>query len=79
MRVIGSPGRRPMLRNVTSEEVEAFRKQVQVVDMMGCEDEERIVAKLGELARRFAPSQSGKECGEQNERSEEHTSELQSH
>lgn len=67
MRVIGSPGRRPMLRNVTSEEVEAFRKQVQVVDMMGCEDEERIVAKLRELSRRFGPSQSGKESGEQNE------------
>ena len=50
MRVIGSPGKRPVLRNVTFEEVEAFRKQVQVVDMIGCEDVEKIVEKLRELS-----------------------------
>ncbi len=51
MRVIGSPGKRPVLRNVTCEEVEAFRKQVQVVDMIGCEDVEKIVEKLRELSQ----------------------------
>jgi tetrahydromethanopterin S-methyltransferase subunit A len=50
MRVIGSPGKRPVLRNVTCEEVEAFRKQVQVVDMIGCEDVAEIVEKLRELS-----------------------------
>lgn len=50
MRVIGSPGKRPVLRNVTFEEVEAFRNQVKVVDMIGCEDVEKIVKKLGELS-----------------------------
>jgi len=52
MRVIGSPGKRPILRNVTREEVEAFRKQVQVVDMIGCEDEDKIVEKIKELSRK---------------------------
>jgi tetrahydromethanopterin S-methyltransferase subunit A len=48
MRVIGSPGKQPFLRNVTREEVEAFRRQVKVVDMIGCEDLEKIAAQIGE-------------------------------
>jgi len=38
---------------VAREEVEAFRKQVQVVDLIGCEDEKRIVEKLKELSQRL--------------------------
>ncbi|MCI0612110.1 hypothetical protein L0244_03890 [bacterium] len=34
-RVVGSTARRPFLRNVTSDEVDAFRKQVQIVDCIG--------------------------------------------
>lgn len=64
MKVIGSPGRRPILRNVACEEVEAFRKQVQVVDMIGCEDEEKIVEKLKELSQRLDLSCSCEETGE---------------
>jgi tetrahydromethanopterin S-methyltransferase subunit A len=48
MRVIGSPGKQPILRNVTREEVEAFRRQVKVVDMIGCEDPDEIAAKIRE-------------------------------
>ena len=51
MRVIGSPGRRPILRNVTREEVEAFRKQVLVVNLIGCEDIAVIVEKIKELSQ----------------------------
>ncbi|MCS7312913.1 MAG: DUF4346 domain-containing protein [Acidobacteria bacterium] len=64
MRVIGSPGRRPFLRNVVPEEVEVFRKQVQVVDMIGCEAEERIVEELQELPQRLNLSWSWEETGE---------------
>lgn len=64
MKVVGSPGRRPILRNVTREEVEAFRKQVQVVDMIGCEDEKRIVEELKELPQRLDLSCSCEETGE---------------
>ena len=61
MKVVGSPGRRPILRNVAREEIEAFRKQVQVVDMIGCEDEKRIVEELKELSQRLGYSSSCEE------------------
>lgn len=64
MRVIDSPGMRPVLRNVTLKEVEAFRKQVQVVDMIGCEDVEKIISKLKELSVESSCC-SCKECTEE--------------
>ena len=51
MRVIGSPGRKPVLRNVTPKEVEAFRNQVRIVDMIGCEDAALVARKVKALAR----------------------------
>ena len=51
MRVIGSPGKRPILRNVTRTEIEAFREQIQVVDLIGCEDVDTILNKIQELAQ----------------------------
>lgn len=64
MRVIGSLGKRPLLRNVTRDEVEAFRRQVRVVDLIGCEDPDRIGATVSTLAGDPAsePSQ-GCSCG----------------
>lgn len=61
-RVIGSPGKRPILRNVSLEEIEAFRKQVQIVDMIGCENLDRIVEKLTELSNDLTPSCSCQDC-----------------
>jgi tetrahydromethanopterin S-methyltransferase subunit A len=49
-RVIGSPGKRPILRNVSAEEVRAFREQVQVIDLVGCEDAAEIAARVASLA-----------------------------
>jgi tetrahydromethanopterin S-methyltransferase subunit A len=49
--VIGSRGKRPVLRNVTNEEVEVFRHQLQVIDLIGCEDADRITRLIQELAR----------------------------
>jgi tetrahydromethanopterin S-methyltransferase subunit A len=43
-RVVGSPGKKPILRNVASMEIEAFRSQVRVIDMIGCERVEEIAA-----------------------------------
>lgn len=51
MRVIGSPGRRPVLRNLTRSEVEIFRRQVKMVDMIGCEDVETITKRIKELSQ----------------------------
>ncbi len=50
MRIVGSMGKRPILRNVTREEVEAFRGQVRVADLVGCEDIEQILKTIEELA-----------------------------
>ena len=49
MRVIGSEGKRPFLRNVTKDEIESFRKQVEVIDLIGCEEVEPILNKANDL------------------------------
>ena len=50
LKVLGSPGKRPTLRNVSRQEVESFRKQVQIVDLIGCEDVETIAERIRELS-----------------------------
>jgi tetrahydromethanopterin S-methyltransferase subunit A len=52
MRVVGSPGKRPVLANVTLDAVEAFRKQVKVMDLTGCEDMDTIIKQIAELAQK---------------------------
>ncbi len=64
MKVIDSPGKRPVLRNVTSEEVDAFRKQVKVIDMIGCEDAGEIVRKIESLSQNVRPTCGCKACTE---------------
>ena len=54
-RIVGSPGRRPILRNTTNAQVAAFRSQVEPVDMIGCVDVAAIATKVRTLAAR-APS-----------------------
>jgi tetrahydromethanopterin S-methyltransferase subunit A len=49
-RVVGSPGKRPILRNVSAEEIEAFREQVQLIDLIGCEDLAEIRARVEALS-----------------------------
>ena len=56
MRIVGSPGRRPILRNVTREEVENFREQLQVVDMIDCEDVKSIVEEIKDISYGLATS-----------------------
>jgi chromosome partitioning protein len=51
MRVIGSSGRRPVLKNVTRSDVAAFRKQVQVENMIGSENSRTIIRKIRDLYR----------------------------
>ena len=63
MRVVGSKGRRPILKNVTTSDINAFRKQVQVKDMIGCEDTRKIARSIMELSKMAAPAQSVSSCG----------------
>jgi len=50
MRVIGSTGRRPILKNVSFAEVEAFRRQVQLDNMIGCNDVKILANRVKELS-----------------------------
>ena len=63
-RVIGSPGKRPILRNVSSKEVAIFREQVQLIDMIGCSDPKVIGLKVETLADEAEGSHGCKECAE---------------
>lgn len=60
MRVIGSPGKRPVLRNVTPGEVEAFRSRVRVIDLICETDPDRIAAAIEQHA---IPVQQKSSCG----------------
>jgi tetrahydromethanopterin S-methyltransferase subunit A len=63
-RVMGSSGKRPILRNVSLDEINAFRQQVQVIDLIGCEDLDEIAARIATLAQSAAPTCSCGTCGD---------------
>jgi tetrahydromethanopterin S-methyltransferase subunit A len=48
-RVIGSKGKHPVLKNVTPAEIEAFRKQIQPIDLIGCDCIDCVRDKITEL------------------------------
>jgi tetrahydromethanopterin S-methyltransferase subunit A len=51
-RIHGARGKRPVLRNVTGEQIEAFRKQVELVSLVGELGQERIEAVVAACATR---------------------------
>lgn len=57
-RVIGAAGKRPVLRNVSHTEVEAFRAQVEVIDLIGCDNADEIQARVEALSPK-APGPCG--------------------
>lgn len=62
-RIIGSLGKRPYVRNVSLDEINAFRQQVQVIDLIGCENLDEITARIGLLAQSVpAPCSCGSCC-----------------
>jgi len=64
-RIVGAAGKRPVLRNVTAAEIAAFRQQITVVDLIGCEDVSEIAARVTALAESAAPAACGcSECVE---------------
>lgn len=65
-RVIGAPGKRPILRNVSVEEIKAFWEQVQVIDMIGCDSPDKIGLQIDELSRKAAVSCGCGECAEKS-------------
>jgi len=63
MRVIGSTGRRPILKNVSFAEVEAFRRQVQIDNMIGCNDVKILVNRVKKLSDSMVSAGSSSSCG----------------
>jgi len=59
-RIIGSPGKGPFLRNVSAADVDTFRQQVQVINMIGCQDVAKINTVVAELAQQ---ADDGCDCG----------------
>ena len=51
MRIIGAKGKRPLLKNITQEYVEAFRKQVQVIDQIGNSDPSVLLDLITAMAK----------------------------
>jgi tetrahydromethanopterin S-methyltransferase subunit A len=49
-RIVGSTGAIPYIENLTDEAIKRFQAQIQIVDMIGTEDEGAIVSKVKELA-----------------------------
>ena len=55
MRIVGAPGKRPVLRNISRDAVEHFRRTVEVVDLVG----ERSARRVLEWARACAERNPG--------------------
>lgn len=51
-RIIGAHGKRPVLRNVSREAVEHFRRTVEVIDRIGLEDVRQVLGMVAEVGRR---------------------------
>ena len=63
MRIIGSEGRRPILKNVTSSEVDTFRRQISMDDQIGCENTRVLTKRVKELAQEALSSATASGCG----------------
>jgi tetrahydromethanopterin S-methyltransferase subunit A len=50
-RIIDARGPIPFVKNLTREQVESFRRQVKIVDLIGCEDIPTILAKAEECEK----------------------------
>ncbi len=51
-RIADATGKRPWIKTLTAEQVQRFREQVEIVDLIGCDDKAVIEAKACELALR---------------------------
>jgi tetrahydromethanopterin S-methyltransferase subunit A len=63
MRIIGSKGRRPILKNVTRSEINKFRKQIKIEDMIGSENTRAIAKKIRDLNKIAPKPKASTGCG----------------
>ncbi len=63
MRVVGSKGRRPILKNVTLSEVSRFRKQVKIDDQIDCENVKLLAGRIKDLSKKTVTPLALVSCG----------------
>lgn len=63
MRVIGSPGRRPVLKNLKHSDVRAFQSQIEIEDLKGSANVRKIISKIKSLARKAESLSATSGCG----------------
>lgn len=63
MRVIGSEGRRPILKNVSRDEINKFRDQIELEDMRGCVNSRSLAKRIRELHSEAASAECAPDCG----------------
>ncbi|KUG25190.1 hypothetical protein ASZ90_004994 [hydrocarbon metagenome] len=63
MRVIGSTAKKPILRNVSIDEVNSFRNQVEIINMIGCSDDNLIISEIKKLASKKKQTDEKTSCG----------------
>ncbi len=62
MRVIGSSGRRPILKNVSRSDIDVFRKQILLDNQVGSENVKKLTKKIKELSQKAASIKSSSSC-----------------
>ena len=48
-RILGAPGKRPVLPNCSTSDVDAFRHRIEPIDMIDCTDPSAILARISEV------------------------------
>lgn len=63
MRVIGSPGRRPILKNLKRADIRAFRSQVEIDDQQGCANVRTLTNRIKALVKKSEHLSATSGCG----------------
>jgi tetrahydromethanopterin S-methyltransferase subunit A len=63
MRVIDSPGRRPVLKNLKQADIRAFRSQVEIEDLQGSANVRTITSRIKALAKKSEHLSATSGCG----------------
>ena len=63
MRIIGSPGRRPVLKNLKLSDVRAFRSQIEIENQQGCTNVRTLKERINELAKKAESLSVTSGCG----------------
>ena len=75
-KVIGSPGKRPVLQNVNKSDINLFRKKIDLIDMIGCNDVRKIISGINEVSKKPPKSCGCFACDEDNSIEKNSTSPL---